>query len=165
VLADYDGALLLVSHDRDFIDRLATSTIALDGRGRAVETPGGWKDFLEQNPGFFGARYAAEQSVLAPARATPRPRTCGPSVRPAKLSYKDQRRLEELERDDRRPADGQDRRLSRRPWQRPGPLHQAIPAAFDRLMQGRWTRPRGRTWRPPRRNGSSLEERREALAT
>ena len=40
LLADYDGTLILVSHDRDFIDRLATSTIALDGRGRAVETPG-----------------------------------------------------------------------------------------------------------------------------
>jgi ATP-binding cassette subfamily F protein uup len=55
LLADYEGTLLLVSHDRDFIDRLATSTIALDGRGGVVETPGGWADFLEQNPGFFDA--------------------------------------------------------------------------------------------------------------
>ena len=53
LLADYDGTLLLVSHDRDFIDRLATSTIALNGRGRVVETPGGWTDFQSQNPGFL----------------------------------------------------------------------------------------------------------------
>ena len=55
LLADYEGTLILVSHDRDFIDRLATSTIALDGRGNSVETPGGWQDFLSQNPGFFRA--------------------------------------------------------------------------------------------------------------
>jgi ATP-binding cassette subfamily F protein uup len=92
-LADYDGTLILVSHDRDFIDRLATSTIALDGRGRVVETPGGWKDFTSQNPGFFsGAADAAPSKppLRDPARAAAPPR-------PAKLSYKDQRRLEELE--------------------------------------------------------------------
>src|SRR5258707_3952812 len=55
LLADYDGTLILVSHDRDFIDRLATSTIALDGRGKVIETPGGWEDLLRQNPGFFDA--------------------------------------------------------------------------------------------------------------
>ncbi len=53
MLADFDGTLILVSHDRDFIDRLATSTLALNGRGGAVETPGGWQDFLRQNPDFF----------------------------------------------------------------------------------------------------------------
>ena len=53
VLADYEGTLILVSHDRDFIDRLATSTIALNGRGGIVETPGGWSDFQSQNPGFL----------------------------------------------------------------------------------------------------------------
>ena len=80
LLADYEGTLILVSHDRDFIDRLATSTIALDGRGDVVETPGGWKDFLRQNPGFFepGAnprpqdKEAAQRAAAAPAPA-PRP--------------------------------------------------------------------------------------------
>jgi len=93
VLADYEGALLLVSHDRDFIDRLATSTIALDGRGRAVETPGGWKDFLDQNPNFFG--YDPALSARTGARA---PTVDAPKKPAAKLSYKDQRRLEELEK-------------------------------------------------------------------
>ncbi len=92
LLADYEGTLVLVSHDRDFIDRLATSTIGLDGTGRAVETPGGWQDFVSQNPGFFGR----PQATVAPARPAPAPRAETP--RPsAKLSYKDQRRLAELE--------------------------------------------------------------------
>ncbi len=90
MLADYAGTLVLVSHDRDFIDRLATSTIALDGRGHAVETPGGWKDFLTQNPGFL------EPPEAPPVRRakTSAPRSPTPT---AKLSFKDQRRLGELE--------------------------------------------------------------------
>ena len=93
VLADYEGTLILVSHDRDFIDRLATSTIALDGAGHAVETPGGWEDFARQNPGFF-------DQVRAEARITPiaaKPARAPPARAAAKLSYKDQRRLETLE--------------------------------------------------------------------
>jgi ATP-binding cassette subfamily F protein uup len=90
LLADYEGTLILVSHDRDFIDRLATSTIGLDGTGRAVETPGGWKDFLSQNPGFFG-RPAEPAPVKAAAPAARAEATR------AKLTYKDQRRLAELE--------------------------------------------------------------------
>ncbi|HLI66927.1 MAG TPA: ABC-F family ATP-binding cassette domain-containing protein [Caulobacteraceae bacterium] len=90
-LADYDGTLILISHDRDFIDRLATSTVALNGRGDVVETPGGWTDFVSQNPGFFA-------DVAAPARpAKPRPAPA-PNTRPAtKLSFKDEHRLTVLE--------------------------------------------------------------------
>jgi ATP-binding cassette subfamily F protein uup len=91
LLADYEGTLILVSHDRDFIDRLATSTIGLDGAGRAVETPGGWADFMSQNPGFFGA------APPTPAAAKPATATSRPAAAPAKLSYRDQRRLETLE--------------------------------------------------------------------
>jgi len=93
LLADYDGTLILVSHDRDFIDRLATSTIGLNGSGRAVETPGGWQDFIGQNPGFF-ARVATPAPPPAPKASAPaRPET----ARATKLSYNDQRRLQELE--------------------------------------------------------------------
>jgi len=91
MLADYAGTLVLVSHDRDFIDRLATSTIALDGRGQAVETPGGWKDFLSQNPGFLEP---PEPPPIRRAKPAPPPRPAAPTV---KLSFKDQRRLAELE--------------------------------------------------------------------
>ncbi|WP_304164048.1 ABC-F family ATP-binding cassette domain-containing protein [Phenylobacterium aquaticum] len=92
ILADYEGTLILVSHDRDFIDRLASSTIALNGRGDVVETPGGWQDFLRQNPGYFRAI-----DDPAPA-AAPKPAPVKvEAVKPTKLSYKDQRRLQELE--------------------------------------------------------------------
>ena len=66
-LADYDGTLILVSHDRDFIDRLATSTIALDGAGRVVEAPGGWSDLVRQNPDFFDAVRGRALSLAASA--------------------------------------------------------------------------------------------------
>jgi ATP-binding cassette subfamily F protein uup len=119
LLADYDGTLVLVSHDRDFIDRLATSTIALDGHGRAVETPGGWTDFKRQNPGFFdqgppssaprslppkGAEEDAhaEVSILPPLGEVGRRPEGGfssPQPQKVKLTYKDQRRLEEAERE------------------------------------------------------------------
>jgi ATP-binding cassette subfamily F protein uup len=91
LLADYDGTLILVSHDRDFIERLATSTIALNGLGAVVETPGGWRDFQHQNPDFLAhPRPLAAKSGVAPARPAA-------SAKAVKLSYKDARRLEELE--------------------------------------------------------------------
>jgi ATP-binding cassette subfamily F protein uup len=89
MLADYDGTLILVSHDRDFIDRLATSTIALDGRGAAVETPGGWSDFTRQNPGFLDT-----PEIIKPK---PPPASVREKPKAVKLSYRDQRRLEELD--------------------------------------------------------------------
>ncbi|MGZ3367608.1 MAG: ABC-F family ATP-binding cassette domain-containing protein [Caulobacteraceae bacterium] len=96
LLADDEGTLSLVSHDRDFIDRLATSTIALDGRGRAVETPGGWQDFTRQNPGFFAPAYAAAQAAITQAKEAPR---AAPAPGPGrnKLTFKDTHRLAELE--------------------------------------------------------------------
>jgi ATP-binding cassette subfamily F protein uup len=95
LLADYDGTLILVSHDRDFIDRLATSTIGLNGSGQAVETPGGWQDFMSQNPGFFG-RIELKKPMKPSTAAIAAPRV--EAAKPvAKLSYKDQRRLAELE--------------------------------------------------------------------
>lgn len=48
VLADYPGTVLLVSHDRDFVDRVATMTIAMTGNGRAVTYAGGWSDYRAQ---------------------------------------------------------------------------------------------------------------------
>ncbi len=48
LLDEYDGTVLLVSHDRDFLDRVATTTVALEGDGRAVSYAGGWSDYLLQ---------------------------------------------------------------------------------------------------------------------
>lgn len=124
LLEAFDGTLILVSHDRDFVDRLASSTLALNGRGDIVETPGGWSDFIRQNPGFLsppspspagggspprsvGGVGAAGQSERDPveisppgaARQPPRDREGEPRARTTsrKLSYKDARRLEEVE--------------------------------------------------------------------
>ena len=102
LLESYDGTLIIVSHDRDFVDRLATSTIAMNGRGDIVETPGGWTDFIRQNPGFLQrpAPSAVHTSVAAPIEAR-RVEKAEPSDRAsdkkAKLSFKDTHRLKELD--------------------------------------------------------------------
>jgi ATP-binding cassette subfamily F protein uup len=102
LLEQYDGTLILVSHDRDFVDRLATSTIAMNGRGDIVETPGGWTDFIRQNPGFLkpGANPRPQDKEAARrAEAAPAPATVAPAApkKPAKMSFKDTHRLKELE--------------------------------------------------------------------
>lgn len=90
-LETYDGTLILVSHDRAFIDRLATSTLALDGVGNFVESPGGWLDFTDQNPNFFKndepLKIPVKSPKIEPAKAAPA----------KKMSYKDQKRLADLE--------------------------------------------------------------------
>ncbi|WP_254447143.1 ABC-F family ATP-binding cassette domain-containing protein [Ruegeria sp. HKCCA0235A] len=48
LLDDYEGTVLLVSHDRDFLDRVATTTIAMEGNGRATVYAGGWSDYIAQ---------------------------------------------------------------------------------------------------------------------
>lgn len=48
LLDDYDGTVLLVSHDRDFLDRVATTTIAMEGDGQAIVYAGGWSDYRAQ---------------------------------------------------------------------------------------------------------------------
>jgi ATP-binding cassette subfamily F protein uup len=101
LLESYDGTLILVSHDRDFVDRLATSTIAMNGRGDIVETPGGWTDFIRQNPGFLqpGANPRPQDKEAAKrAEANPAPASvAAPAKKPGKLTFKDAHRLKELE--------------------------------------------------------------------
>ena len=50
LLDDYDGTVLLVSHDRDFLDRMAATTVAMEGDGRATIYAGGWSDYQAQRP-------------------------------------------------------------------------------------------------------------------
>jgi len=103
MLADYDGTLLLVSHDRDFLDRVVTSTIVLPGDGRAVEYAGGFSDALAQAGGDLAALFPA-MLAAAPdtgAGAAPSRKADGadkPKARakPGKLSYKQARALDQL---------------------------------------------------------------------
>jgi ATP-binding cassette subfamily F protein uup len=86
VIADYDGTVLIVSHDRDFLDRTVTITLGLDGTGRVDIVAGGYEDW-ERRRRPHDPRPAAKGATAA-APAPPRPRT--------KLSYKDQRDYELL---------------------------------------------------------------------
>ncbi|WBU58098.1 ABC-F family ATP-binding cassette domain-containing protein [Paracoccus sediminicola] len=94
LLGDYDGTVLLVSHDRDFIDRVATTTVAMEGNCRAVIYPGGWSDYQAQRPEPAEARPVAPTAKAAkPAEAA----TAAPA-RPARagLSFTERHRLNEL---------------------------------------------------------------------
>ena len=49
LIGDFEGTVLLVSHDRVFLDRIVTSTLAFEGNGRVTEYVGGWEDYLRQS--------------------------------------------------------------------------------------------------------------------
>jgi ATP-binding cassette subfamily F protein uup len=89
VISDYDGTVLIVSHDRDFLDRTVTVTLGLDGSGNVDIVAGGYADWVKQRgprPELRGGSAAAKSVAPPPASAKPR----------AKLTYKDQRDLELL---------------------------------------------------------------------
>ena len=86
VLDDYEGTLILVSHDRDFLDRLVTGVIAMEGGGRILEVPGGYSDY----------RQTAQTERQEARRARPKPANDSRPRSPRKLSYKDQRELDGL---------------------------------------------------------------------
>ena len=69
MLADYSGTLILVSHDRDFLDRVATSVIAAEGDGRWVEYAGGYSDMIDQR----GLGQAAPLKAARAKSRTPKP--------------------------------------------------------------------------------------------
>ncbi len=91
LLADYPGTLLLVSHDRDFLDNVVTSTLVLEGEGRLGEYVGGYSDWLRQrpSPAAAAARSRDEAQAAAVAAASAQPPK-------AKRSYRDTRELEQL---------------------------------------------------------------------
>ena len=89
VLSDYGGTLLLVSHDRDFLDRLVTSVIAVEGGGTVAEYVGGYQDYLRQRPSHA-------EITRRPAASKPRTTAAKPAPRGPKLGYKERRELEAL---------------------------------------------------------------------
>ena len=91
LLTEYQGTLLLVSHDREFLDNVVCSTLVLEGEGRVGDYVGGYSDWLRQRP-------AARAIEVAPTPATPveTPRAPEAEKPKRKLSYKDQRELEQL---------------------------------------------------------------------
>ncbi len=103
LLADYPGTLLLVSHDRDFIDRVVTSVLASDGDGEWTEYAGGYSDMVVQKGSGIAKRTIAKQAADAARTAAPR------AAAKKRLSFKDQHalttlpgRMEEFSRDIKR---------------------------------------------------------------
>ncbi len=96
ILGDYDGTVLLVSHDRDFLDRVATTTVAMEGNGNATLYAGGWSDYRSQR----GDAPVAEQRPAEASQGTkkPEPGSAKPSAAASKsrLSFTEKHRLEEL---------------------------------------------------------------------
>jgi ATP-binding cassette subfamily F protein uup len=90
LLTQYQGTLLLVSHDREFLDNVVSSTLVLEGHGKIGEYVGGYTDWLRQRP-----------SALAPSIKSLENKTVAAAAAPVveakrKLSYKDARELEQL---------------------------------------------------------------------
>ncbi|MFT3672317.1 ABC-F family ATP-binding cassette domain-containing protein [Aestuariivirga sp.] len=94
LLADYTGTLLLVSHDRDFVDRIATSVLMHEGEGRWVEYAGGYSDMVAQRGAGVAARKVKEAPKPAPAKETAPQAPSSASKR--KLSFKEKHALETL---------------------------------------------------------------------
>jgi len=92
-LLNYKGTLLLVSHDREFLDNVVTSTFALEGDGEVRCYPGGYDDYLRQRPREDGVKVKGEGEQR---RDNPSSAPINPSPSSRKLSYNEQRELEGL---------------------------------------------------------------------
>jgi ATP-binding cassette subfamily F protein uup len=91
ILDDYDGTVLLVSHDRDFLDRVATTTVAMDGDGKATVYAGGWSDYQAQK-GNAAPVVPAEK----PKAAEKAPEASVETARKSGLTFTEKHRLESL---------------------------------------------------------------------
>ena len=90
LLDDYDGTVLLVSHDRDFLDRVASVTVAMEGQGRAVVYAGGWSDYLAQRGPV------SEDTGEARRTETPKARAARSVPKASGLTFTEKHRLEAL---------------------------------------------------------------------
>ncbi|RSR94361.1 ATP-binding cassette domain-containing protein, partial [Acinetobacter baumannii] len=95
MLSEYKGTLLLISHDRAFMDNVVTSTWVFDGKGGIAEYIGGYQDYLIQRP---NERVVDQKGDVkkAQAKAETEKNAAQTNVKKVKLSYKDQRELEQL---------------------------------------------------------------------
>ncbi|AZC03276.1 TPA: ATP-binding cassette domain-containing protein [Acinetobacter nosocomialis] len=95
MLSEYKGTLLLISHDRAFMDNVVTSTWVFDGKGNIAEYIGGYQDYLLQRP---DDKVVDQKSDVkkAQAKAEAEKAAAQSTVKKVKLSYKDQRELEQL---------------------------------------------------------------------
>ncbi len=93
-LLAYTGTLLLVSHDREFLDNVVTSTLVLEGDGEARAYPGGCADYLSQRPGGAASSRAKSDAAKSARQDVAPPKPASDASR--RLSYKEKRELEAL---------------------------------------------------------------------
>ncbi|WP_146589194.1 ABC-F family ATP-binding cassette domain-containing protein [Puniceibacterium confluentis] len=91
ILGDYDGTVLLISHDRDFLDRVASITVALEGDGKATAYAGGWSDYRNQRGGGDGDVSPKVQARVAKAAAEAKGKPAAKG-----LSFTERHKLESL---------------------------------------------------------------------
>ncbi|MGC6454123.1 MAG: ABC-F family ATP-binding cassette domain-containing protein [Candidatus Puniceispirillaceae bacterium] len=100
VIAEYDGTILIVSHDRDFLDRTVTAILAFEGDGKVSAHAGGFSDYLGRRTAAAARRAAKEEARKgggkSAAKAASKPNTKPVGNRTAKLSFKDQHALDTL---------------------------------------------------------------------
>jgi ATP-binding cassette subfamily F protein uup len=102
ILMEFKGTILLVSHDRAFLDNVVTSTVAFEGNGKLRQYVGGYQDWLRQRPANLGektgTRKAApeQQGRSEPAKSEQAPKAETAPKKTVKLSYKLQRELDAL---------------------------------------------------------------------
>ncbi|MCB1391168.1 MAG: ATP-binding cassette domain-containing protein [Rhodobacteraceae bacterium] len=96
LLGEYPGTVLLVSHDRDFIDRVATTTLAFEGQGRIVPYAGGWSDYRAQKVLSEAPARPAPRPEGLKAAPKPGPTPVAPSARASGLSFTERKRLDTL---------------------------------------------------------------------
>ena len=100
VLGEYDGTVILVSHDRDFIDRIAATTVLMDGDGGATVYAGGWSDMIAQSGGVLPAAVApappGRKAAARPAAAAPAAPAPAPKPAAAGLTFTERKRLDAL---------------------------------------------------------------------
>ncbi len=87
LLADFGGTVFVVSHDRDFLNRVVTSTLVFEGEGRVEEYVGGYDDWLRQRP-----QPVTVEEIAKPAKEKPQ------KERPRKITFKERQELAELPR-------------------------------------------------------------------
>ena len=93
LIGDYQGTVLLVSHDRDFLDRVATSVVASEGDGNWLEYAGGYSDMVAQRGVGVEARAVASKSKPARSPDVPAVKT---DAKPSRMTFKDKHLLETL---------------------------------------------------------------------
>ncbi len=156
MLADYPGTILLVSHDRDFLDRVATSVLMSEGDGRWTEYAGGYSDMVAQRGAGVEARKVKAEAARS-VSAQPQARCCRAGPAQALLQGKARARNAARHDEETRERDRDTGSKARR--------CRAVLARSQGLRTGGVTprAPRARTWRQSEEQWLELEMKREAL--